>query len=272
MRKAFFTILMLCFANGLWGQGKKDTLFIDGSNGVKPLVEAVAIAFQKNYPNIKVIFGEGMNTRARIEALQAGEIDVAMASHGLDIPRFTKQGLQVDWFAKMAIVIGVHEDVRLKKITSSQLCSIYDGTIKNWQELGGQNKLIQALARPSDEVDMEVLQEHLACFLEIEDRPFLQFYQKSGPLAQALSNTSGAIGMTAAVRQAQSNGKIKALAVDGVKPKLRQVDKGKYPFTRNAYLITKGTPDPALKRFLMFFTSKTGQKMLKDNYAIPITK
>ncbi|GAB5555442.1 MAG: phosphate ABC transporter substrate-binding protein PstS [Saprospiraceae bacterium] len=272
MQKAVFFLLISCFSNGLWSQAKKDTLFIDGSNGVKPLVEAVAATFQKNYPDIKVIFGEGMSTSARIEALQAEEIDVAMASHGLDIPRFTKQGLQVDWFAKMAIVIGVNKEVELKKITSQQLCAIYDGTITNWQTLGGENKPIQALARPSDEVDMEVLQEHLPCFSDVDERSFLQFHQKSGPLAQALSNTPGAIGMTAAVRQAQSEGKIKPLTVDGIKPKLKQVEKGKYPFTRNAYLIFKGTPDPVLKRFLMFFNSKTGQKILKANYAVPIEK
>lgn len=270
MKSLLFLCLMLCISLSTSAQTKKDTIIIDGSNGVRPLVQAVATVFQKNYPNIKVVFGDGMSTSARIEALQAETIDIAMASHGLDIPRFTQQGLQVDWFAKMAIVIGVNQSVEVKKITSAQLCAIYNGQITNWETVNGQNLPIQALARPSDEVDTEVLQENLPCFTGIDERSFLQFHQKSGPLAQALGDTKGAIGMTAAVRQAQSEGKIKALAIDGIKPNLKAVVKGKYPFTRNAYLITKGKPSPEIKRFLMFINSKTGRKILKENYAVPV--
>lgn len=272
MRRIILILLLTSCSLVLFGQPKIDTIIIDGSTGVKPLVEAVAQAFEKNYPNIKVIFGEGMNTNTRIEALQSEAIDVAMASHGLDIPRFTQLGLQVDWFAKMAIVIGVQEEVEVQKITSQQLCAIYDGTIQNWKEVGGQDQSIMPLARPSDEVDMEVLQEHLPCLNAIEERSFLQFFPKSGPLARALMAQPGAIGMTTAVRQAQSDGKILAVSIDGIKPTIKAVQKGKYPFARNAYLITKGTPDPVLKRFLMFFQSKTGQKVLKANYAVPVRK
>lgn len=265
MRQLFF--LMLFFPLLLPAQPIQDTLYIDGSNGVRPLVNALSEAFQKAYPDIRIEIGTGMNTSERINALNENKIDIAMASHGIDIPRFTRQGLQVHWFAKMAIVLGVHASVQVKNLATDELCQIYSGAIRNWSELGGHSLAIAALARPSNEVDTEVLMENLACFENIEQYSHLQFYEKSGPLAKALTETAGSIGMTAAVRVAQSNGQITPLKIDGVSPSNRNIAKGRYPFFRNAYLITKGTPTPAIKRFLQFIRSKTGNKVLKKNAA-----
>ena len=267
-----FRYFLLIFINcvvAVLGYSQTDTLFVDGSNGVRPLVVEVAEAFEQNYPNIKVVIGEGMGTSQRIEALKSGAIDVAMASHGIDIPYFTRQGLQVHWFAKMAIVVGVHESVPIKKISTSELCAIYRRDIQNWRELGSVDLPVVALARPMDEVDMEVLAEKVSCLPDPGTVDGLVIHQKSGPLARALAKTSGAIGMTAAVRQVQSDGAIKALKIDGIYPSLRKVRKDQYPFQRNAYLITEGLGDPVVKRFVQFFKTKTAKKVLARNAALP---
>lgn len=263
---SFLSLVLIVFLPHVV-QSQKDTLYVDGSNGVRPLVVEVASAFEQNFPSIKIMIGEGMSTRRRIEALQNGEIDVAMASHGIDIPKFTRQGLQVHWFAKMAIVMGVHKSVSLKKLSTEELCAIYRGAYPNWEALGGPDLPIVALARPLDEVDMEVLAAQLDCMPDPQASPGIIIHQKSGPLARALAQTPGAIGMTAAVRQVQSRGQIKALKIEGIKPSLRNVEKDKYPFQRNAYLITSGLEDPVVKRFVQFFKTKTARKILARNAA-----
>ncbi|MEO0339843.1 MAG: substrate-binding domain-containing protein [Bacteroidota bacterium] len=245
-----------------------DTLKIDGSNGVRPLVEALASVFEEIYPNIDIVIGEGMSTSKRIEALMNEDIDIAMASHGLDIPRFTKMGLQVHLFAQMAIVFGVNQSVPIDDITYQDLCAIYQGELVNWQAFGGPALPIVALARPLDEVDSEVIAEQLDCFQALEQQSHLVFHQKSGPLARALKSTEGSIGMCAAVRVAQSEGNIKALSIEGIPPSPKMLKKGKYPFFRNAYLLTKGRMSNAEKRFLHFIRSKTGKRILEANQAI----
>jgi phosphate transport system substrate-binding protein len=264
-----YLLAVFCFLTAGPVYGQTDTIFVDGSNGVRPLVVEVAEAFEQNFPNIVVIVGEGMGTSQRIEALKNGTIDVAMASHGIDIPYFTRQGLQVHWFAKMAIVIGVHKSVPLKKISTSALCAIYRRDIQDWRELGSVDLPIVPLARPMDEVDMEVLAEKVGCLPDPGEIEGLTLHQKSGPLARALAQTPGAIGMTAAVRQVQAKGTIKALKIDGVYPSLRKVRKDQYPFQRNAYLITEGLDDPVVKRFVQFFKTKTAKKVLARNAAVP---
>ncbi|MEO5567379.1 MAG: hypothetical protein ABIR92_02735, partial [Gemmatimonadaceae bacterium] len=72
-----------------------DPVRIDGSTGVMPLVTALAAAYRAATPSDNLVFGTGMGSSARIEAVRAGRIDVALASHGLVIPDLERQGLLV---------------------------------------------------------------------------------------------------------------------------------------------------------------------------------
>jgi phosphate transport system substrate-binding protein len=262
------TLALLIFWLGLPAQA--DTLRIDGSTGVRPLVVALAEAFEKNYPLIRIEIGEGMSTGRRIEALEKEEIDIAMASHGIDVQSFTRRGLQVHWFAKMAVVFGVHQSVELTDLSEEQICGIYRGQYRNWEVLGGPDLPILALSRPASEVDTEIFIEQMSCFQDFSDRDHLVWIEKSGPLARELAQRSGAIGMTTPVRVGQSKGAIKVLALDGIAPTARNLRRGKYPYARNSYLITKGLPSPALKRFLMFVNSRSGRRVILRQNAVPV--
>jgi len=60
-----------------------EKIVVDGSTGVMPLVVALAKAYQERYPAVVVEIGQGLGTKARLEALEEGKINIALASHGL---------------------------------------------------------------------------------------------------------------------------------------------------------------------------------------------
>ena len=60
-----------------------EQILIDGSNGVRPLVAALVEAYRERQPDIAIEIGKGLGAKARLEALAAGKIDIAMASHGV---------------------------------------------------------------------------------------------------------------------------------------------------------------------------------------------
>ena len=68
-------------------------IVIDGSTGVTPLVAALTKAYVEQNPSVAIDIGKGMGTRARIDALRDGKIDIAMASHGLKVDDITRQGM-----------------------------------------------------------------------------------------------------------------------------------------------------------------------------------
>ncbi|MDT0595119.1 substrate-binding domain-containing protein [Glaciecola petra] len=266
MKKAYafalFFILLACKAYA------KNQLIIDGSTGVKPLVEALVKDFKKTHPqSIKI--GSGLNPKDRIQALVENKIDIAMASHGVDIERLTDQGFKVHLFAKMAVVIGVNVKVNIDNISHQQLCDIYTGKTKNWQKLGGKKVPIKPFVRPFDEVDTEVLVAQIPCFSRLLLSPDVKTKKKSGQMAKALSQTAGAIGITTLVRVTQSDGTISALPINGINPSSTNLINKRYPFTRDSFLITAKSPSPNVLRFLAYIYSEQGKKVILANSAVP---
>ncbi len=244
-------------------------IVVNGSTGVAPLVKSLAATYQEMNQNTYIQVDSGLNPQARIEALIDGKIDMAMASHGIDIQRISQHGLKVHRIAKVAVVIGVNHSVNVNSISSNQLCDIYGGKIVNWQSLGGSAISVNPFIRPFSEVDAEVVSSHVPCFAQLQFSPQVQIKEKSGQMAKAIANTPGAIGMTTLVRVAQSNHKIIALALNGFEPDTANLHSGDYPLSRDLFLITASQPPAEVSLFLHFIRSDFGAEIIRSNSAIP---
>jgi phosphate transport system substrate-binding protein len=114
-----------------------EKITVDGSTGVMPLVAALAKVYQERHPAATVEMGQGLGTKARLQALAEGKIDIALASHGLVLEEIARQGMTMQEIAKVAVVFGVNASVPVPNLTDRQVCEIYAGNVMNWQELGG---------------------------------------------------------------------------------------------------------------------------------------
>lgn len=244
-------------------------VLINGSNGVRPLVEALAEAFEVSHPNVPLSIEATMGSKERLEALASDSIDIAMASHGIDEEALKAQGFEVILFAQMPVVMAVHKDAGIGNLTSEQICDIYSGKIQNWSEIGGNDLPIQALSRPFEEVDTEVVVEHIPCFAEIELDSTVRFEERSGDMARALAATPGSIGMTTMTRVNQSEGAFQAIAIDAISPVIENIRAGRYPLLRKSYLVVKKVDSPWVDAFLSFILSEEGSRIIEENEAIP---
>ena len=245
------------------------TLKVDGSTGAMPLAAALAKAYEAKTPNVKIEIGKGLGTKARIEALSAGTIDIAVASHGLKIDELVKQGMSVEEIARTPVVFGVNSSVPVTNLSQAQVCAIYSGGLTNWKAAGGSDLAVAARTRPDNEVDAEVARDGIACLKTLKMPEAVRVMQRGGDMAKELAETAGAIGMTTTTVAEQSGGKINALSLDGVAPTEANVTAGKYRLVREVFLVVKGTAAPATKAFLAFVKSGEGAKVIKANGAIP---
>lgn len=243
---------------------------IDGSTGVAPLVAALAKTYQEKDRSVPIEIGKGLGTKARIDALTAGSIDIAMASHGLDTPGITKAGMKVSEIARTPVVFAINSSVAgVSGLTGEQVCAIYSGERTNWKDFGGPDLAIAPRTRPDTEVDAEVARDGVKCLKALKMDEPIKVMQRGGDMARELAATSGAIGMTTLTVVEQSAGKVRALALNGVVPDEPNTISGRYRLTREAFLVSKEQPSAAVAKFLEFARSDEGAAVIKANGAIP---
>lgn len=268
-----FAAVVVVFSFNLAAHAQSsEKISIDGSTGVTPLVAALAKAYQGQNPSASIEIGKGLGTKARIQALNEGRIDIAMASHGLNVAEIERQGMVVHEIAKVAVVFGVNASVSVANLADAQICDIYLGKVKNWKELGGPDLAVVPLTRPDSEVDTEVVRGKIPCLAQLQMPETVKVMPKSGEMAQALAATAGAIGMTTMTVVEQSQGRIKAAALRGLAPTADNVQRQGYTLTRDSFLVVKAPPSPAVSRFLDFVRSAAGTKTIVANGAVPVMK
>ena len=270
--KPFIHCILFCVAvASVTPAMAQQKVVVDGSTGTAPLIAALAKPFAVK-SGVALDIGKGLGTKARFEALSAGKIDIAMASHGLDIDAVTKRGMTIYRIAMTPVVFGVHETVKLAELTDAQVCAIYAGVSRNWKELGGPDLTITPLVRPESEVDMEVVRDGLACFKNLKLAEGIKALARAGDMAKGLAETPGSVGMTSATVIAQSAGRIVAVSLNGVTPDEASVAAGRYRLTRDAFLVTAGKPAAAVASFIDFVRSADGAAIIRANGAIPAAK
>jgi phosphate transport system substrate-binding protein len=247
-----------------------EKIVVDGSTGIMPLVTALAKAYQERHPAAVVEMGKGLGTKARLQALEEGKIDIALASHGLVVEELSRRGMAVHEVAKVAVVFGVNASVPVANLTDAQICEVYAGRITSWKALGGPNIPIAPRTRPDSEVDTEVVREKIACLKDLKMPEQVKVMPRSGDMAKDLATSVGAIGMTTATVVEQSRGQITAVSLNGIIPSAENVGRKTYTLTRDSFLVTKSAPPPAVSKFIEFIRSSAGTAVIVANGAGPV--
>ena len=247
-----------------------EKIVVDGSTGVMPLVAALAKAYQERYPAATVEMGKGLGTKARLQALEEGKIDIALASHGVVVEELTRRGMAMHEIAKVAVVFGVNASVSVTNVTEAQICDVYAGRITSWKELGGPDVAIAPRTRPDSEVDSEVVRGKIACLKDLKMPDGVRVMAKSGDMAKEIAATVGAIGMTTTTVVEQSRGQIRAVSLNAVSPSAENVGRKTYTLTRASFLVTKAAPAPAVSRFVEFVRSSGGVAVIVANGGVAV--
>ena len=255
---------------------KSQSISVKGSDTLLPLAQAEAEEFLNENPG-KSVSVTGGGTGVGIAALIDKGVDIATASREMttdEIKKANTNGINPveHVIAYDGITVVVHPKNPISKLTFNQLRGIYNGSISNWKQVGGEDKPISVISRDSSSGTYADFKKDV--LLGDEYRPDALTQATTGGIVTEVAHNPNAIGY---IGFAYVDNSIKVLSLDkgngSVLPTTQTILSGTYPLSRSLYFYTNGEPKEGLtKDFCDFVLSEKGQNIVSEVGFIPRKK
>ena len=226
-----------------------------GSTSMEKFANALSEAFMEKYPKVTVT-AEFVGSGAGIEAVSNGTADIGNSSRNLKDEEKAK-GVAENIVAIDGIAVVVDPANTVEDLTKDQLTSIYDGTVTNWKDVGGNDAPIVVVGREAGSGTRGAFEE----LLKLEDAcKYSNELDSTGAVMAKVASTPGSIGYV-------SLDTVKAVKLDGAEPTEENIKAGKYFLSRPFVMATKGEiseQSDLVKALFDFIYSDEGSELVKS--------
>lgn len=256
-------VLILIMFTGA-GCHNHNEIIYTGSNSVKKPIEALAKAYMQKNPQVKVkVMGSGSDSFHLSNEVIYGQSREIKPEEEKWIKKYGP--VQREVFCYGAIAIFVNPENPVKSLDMEQLKKIYNGEIKNWKEVGGEDNPIAVVSRGGRSGSEKFFEDKVLKGDKITGRRYA--IGLNDGIVKVVSKHKFAIGF-AEVGYVDNSVKTIALAerpgTPGILPELKNLQDRTYPLTRPLYLFIKNDAKPEVKDFMNFILSSEGQTVLKN--------
>ena len=272
-KKILLTALLAFFlaAPSAAGAQTEKSLRISGSTTVLPIAQKAAESYMGLHPEM-ILSVSGTGSGDGLKAIVEGSTDIANSSRDLkdkekSLAEEKKVKLVRNAVALDCVAVVVNPENPVGELSLPQLKGIYEGTIKNWREVGGEDKPIVPINRDASSGTFEVWLEKVLEGARV--RPDAQVQASNGGVAQAVAGNKYAVGY---VGLGYITPQVKALKVEGITPSVAAVQASKYPISRELYMFTREDGPKAADDFIVFLTGPDGQKLVESEGFVPLKK
>jgi len=269
MVKKLLLASMMCFIFIVGPAVAAENVVIKGSTTVLPVAQAALEAYMKAHPGVNISLSGGGSGEG-IKGLIDRTADIATSSREIkpkEVELAKSKGVApvAHTVAIDALTPIVHPRNSVNNLTIDQLSQIYQGKIKNWKEVGGDNLQIVIVSRDSSSGTFESWGQLVLNNAKVSPRAQLQ--ASSGSVVQAVSKNRYAIGY---VGIGYLNQSVKALTVNGIAASAKTALSKEYPIARPLYMYTDGQPIGVVAGFIKFVLSPAGQKLVAREGFVPV--
>ncbi len=275
MRKIlFFTFLayiLFVISGCSLRTSRSGIIIIEGSETMKPLVTELAAEFMRLNPGIS-IYVEGGSSSEGIKELIEGKAHICMASRPLEAKEVRALAEKTGMLgistiiAKDEVFFYVNINNKTGNLSFSQLKDILTGRIKNWKEIGGEDRQITLYLRPANSGTMAYVRKFVLDNLNYGVNSIVK--STNDDIIEAVASDPGAIGFTGI--QYQKEKQINLLSIDKIYPSGYKNGSEAYPVTRYLHLYTISEPTGIYKDLITWIISPEGQKIVKRQGYIPL--
>lgn len=253
--------LALCLALG-WGQAAsaQEIVRISGTGAGCALMVPLIDAFEKENKGIKVHMEKSLGSTASIKATAKNALDLAISGRPLK-PAESAEGLVQLEYGKSPFVVVTHASTKESNISLKDVIGMYSGKIPKWSN----GDYVRVVLRPNEDVDTKLLRaispDMDMAVTAAQARKDMLLGITDNEAYEALKRTPGTLAFLALTLPLSQPGSIKVLRLDGVQGTVATLGKGKYPYAKPLYLMTRKESSDATEKFVKFLYSKKGKSM-----------
>jgi phosphate transport system substrate-binding protein len=262
MRLCGFVLAGLVAAFSWTGCGKgKSSITLAGSTAFQPFAEKLAEKYMQINPAVNITV-QGGGSAVGIQSALSGAADIGMADLVILPPEAA--GLRSVIVAKDGIVVVVHPDNGVAGLTMDQVRGIFNGTIRDWKQVGGSGAGITVVSREAGSGTRTSF-EQIVGNVKLTDDAIIQ--DSNGTIRETVANDAKAVGY---LSHGLLNEKIKAVKIDGVACTSDEIVNGRYRLVRPIFFLTRTEPNGDLAGFINYMLSPDAQKILQSSGLIPV--
>jgi phosphate transport system substrate-binding protein len=241
---------------------------VKGSDTMVILAQKWAELYMKNNPSA-VIQVTGGGSGVGITALINGTTDICNASRPMKQAeieklkaRYNTLGVQIPC-AKDGITIFLNEANKLDELSIKQLSDIFQGKIRNWKELGGNDAEIRLYGRENSSGTYTYFHDEV---VKADYAASVQTLPGTAAVVNAVKKDVNGIGYGgAAYAVGVKHARVKeASGSKAVLPTNENIANGTYPITRFLYMYLRNRPSGELKKYIDWVLSPEGQMIVTE--------
>jgi phosphate transport system substrate-binding protein len=266
--KTIATILIAVFMSAGSGFGQQAKITVKGSDTMVILAQKWAELYMKKNPqaNIQVTGG---GSGIGITALINGTTDICNASRPMKQTeieklkaRYNTLGVEIPC-AKDGVTIFLNEANKVQELTIKQLSGIYQGNIKNWKDVGGNDAPITVYGRENSSGTYVYFHDEV---VKGDYAATVQTLPGTAAVVNAVKKDVNGIGYGgAAYAVGVKHAKVKKDAnATGYLPTAESIGKGEYPITRYLYMYLRNRPTGETKKYIDWILGSEGQMVVTE--------
>lgn len=238
-------------------------LTVPGTGDGLDILKALGTAFTAENTGLIVTVPPSIGSGGGIAAVGAGRSVIARVARPLTEAE-QSQGLRVVLIFRVPSAFFVNPTAGITELSTPQLRDVFQGTLLNWQSVGGAELKIRVVRRENEDSTLNVLRATMPGWKELLLTPKSKTAITTQDMVQSVREVEGAIGFGPYTPAIQDG--LTPLKIDGLSPTSE-----KYPsFVQIGLVYSSQTMTPEAKRFLEFAKSAKASSIITNMGAAPI--
>ncbi|MDX8378392.1 MAG: PstS family phosphate ABC transporter substrate-binding protein, partial [Mariprofundales bacterium] len=248
-RRRYVSILamaMMFFIPTLSVAAEKTEISYIGSSTITKYINAAS----KVYPDAAFLINSSLESSGGEKWIAHDRGDLGGVARDVK-QKYLAMGVVATLIGYDGVGVVVHHENPIKNLTSMQIKDIFTGKIKNWQEVGGEDKKIVIHLPASNTATYSVFQRLMLAGKQYAEHDIII---PNKNIINHVATDMGGIGIIS-LSFLQGNEGARFVSVDGQEASLNNSN---YAITRPLHLTTKGKPSVAVKKFIDWTLSPEG--------------